>query len=167
MGAQREQLADARQRLLGLALLDEADDGIDDRHREDHPGIDPLPHQRRHYRAGEQDIDEAVIEMLEEALDRPVPRRGGSRLGPTTARRLAASAAERPSRSAAQRLQDLVDRQRVRLRRRRARWTAGAGAVPARGRREHRSDRATGVRSAPRPGTSPARSATVRRAPPG
>jgi hypothetical protein len=44
-GARRQHPADGVHRLLGLALLDEADDGVDEHHGEDHAGVDPVIEQ--------------------------------------------------------------------------------------------------------------------------
>lgn len=46
MGASREQFADPRKRPIGLALLDDAKEGIDVRHRQDLPGTDAVAHRR-------------------------------------------------------------------------------------------------------------------------
>ena len=85
---QRQHLADALERLLGLAFLDEADDGVDDDHAEDHAGVDPVTEYGGDGRCGEQYIDQHIVEVLEEALEhaflrwcrKPV----GAKLGETT-----------------------------------------------------------------------------------
>jgi hypothetical protein len=46
----REHVADGVQGLLGLALLDEADDGVDEHHAEDHTRVHPVLQDAR-YRA--------------------------------------------------------------------------------------------------------------------
>ena len=59
--------------------------------------IDPVPEQRRHAGGAEQHVDEHVVELEQEAQQRPALRRRGSRLGPCCARRRAASAAHNPA----------------------------------------------------------------------
>ena len=75
MGMHRQHLADALERLLGLALLDEADDGVDDHHAEDDAGVDPVAEGRRDRGGAEQHVDEHVVEVLEEALEQSFPGR--------------------------------------------------------------------------------------------
>jgi hypothetical protein len=55
-----------------LPLLNEADDRVDEHDREDDPGIDQMPSSRRHRRRAEQDVDQKVVELPQEAGDRPV-----------------------------------------------------------------------------------------------
>jgi hypothetical protein len=54
--------------LLGLALLKIADDGVHQHHPEDHGAIDPLVEKGGHPAGGQQDIDQGLVELEEEAL---------------------------------------------------------------------------------------------------
>ena len=79
--ARRQHPADRRHRLFGPAFLDVADHRVDDHHREDHAGVDPVLEQRRDHGRGEQHIDQHVVEMREKPQDRAAPRRFGQPVG--------------------------------------------------------------------------------------
>jgi hypothetical protein len=66
-GVGREHLTDRLERVLGLALLHEADGGIDEHHAEDDAGVEPVLQQRRDRTGGQQHIDEDVVELTQEA----------------------------------------------------------------------------------------------------
>jgi len=65
-----EHAADARQRLLCSPLLQEPDDGVDDRDRHDHPEVEPVRHDRLDRGGAQQDVDQGVVEVAQE----PQPR---------------------------------------------------------------------------------------------
>ena len=70
-------LADGIERDLRLALLHEADDGVDQHDAEDDETVDPVAERRRHGGRREQHVDQEVVELEEEARERPaLPRRG-------------------------------------------------------------------------------------------
>ena len=110
MGMHREHLADAGERLLGLALLDEADDGVDDHHAEDDAGVDPVAEGGGDRRGAEQHVDEHVVEVLEEALQQPVPGRLGQAVGADLGEAARGLVRGQARRAAVQRRQDLVGR---------------------------------------------------------
>ena len=62
---------DRRHRGFGLALLDEADDGVRQHHGKDHPGIDPMLQGPRHNRSTDQHIDQHIVELPQETDQRP------------------------------------------------------------------------------------------------
>lgn len=72
MGVRRKHLADAFKRLFRFTLLNEADDGVDQNHREDDGRVDPVSEQRSDPCRRDQDIDEQVIEVLEETLEQAI-----------------------------------------------------------------------------------------------
>ena len=60
-------IANALQRFFRITFLDMANQGIDHRDAEDHQGIDPVPHDRSQQRGCQQDVDQDIVEMGEEA----------------------------------------------------------------------------------------------------
>ena len=52
-----QHIADTLQRFLRITFLDEANQRIDDRHREDHRHVDPMAHHRLEQRRRQQDVD--------------------------------------------------------------------------------------------------------------
>ena len=84
-GLGREHVADRLQRLLRFALLEESEQGVDQDHPEDDPGVDPEPEHQFGEARAQQDIDQDVVELGEEAHERPAPLAGrkpvGSMLG--------------------------------------------------------------------------------------
>ena len=75
MGLDREHLADPLQGLLGLALLEKTDDGVDAHHPENDAGVHPVAEHGGNEPGGEQDVDEQVMEMFEEPLEETFPGR--------------------------------------------------------------------------------------------
>jgi hypothetical protein len=69
-GVRREHVADGLQRPLGLALLDEADAGIEQDHRQDHTGVHPMGHQPRDEGRCQQHVDQQVVELACQAPQR-------------------------------------------------------------------------------------------------
>ncbi len=59
----REHILNALQRLLGVALLNKADERVDYRHAENNKGIDPVAHDCRNHRRRQQDIDQHIVEV--------------------------------------------------------------------------------------------------------
>ncbi|MNX66381.1 hypothetical protein D3C86_974710 [compost metagenome] len=76
-GVVRQHAADAVQGAFGLAFLHIADDGVDDRDRQDHGGVQPMPHQGRDRRRAQQDVDQHIVEMAQ----KPQPRAAAHRRG--------------------------------------------------------------------------------------
>ena len=78
-GLQRQHLADGIERPLGLALLDEADQRVDDDDAGDDRRIDVVLHQGGDRRRDEQDVDQDVVELEQQpdqraaTLRRPQP----------------------------------------------------------------------------------------------
>ena len=70
------------ERLLRPAFLKEAEQSIDDDDGEDDRGVEPQAHHQLDEAGGEQDIDEDIVELREEAHERPALRAVGSRFGP-------------------------------------------------------------------------------------
>ncbi|MNF58306.1 hypothetical protein D3C84_398580 [compost metagenome] len=68
---QGEQLLDRAHGVFGLAFLDEADHGVDQHHTEDHCGIEPFAQGQGDQGGCQQHIDQQVVELQEEALQRP------------------------------------------------------------------------------------------------
>jgi hypothetical protein len=67
VGVRRDQAPNGGQCVLCLALLQEADDRIDEHHRGDHRGIEPMPQQSRGHGSSQQRIDECAVELGEES----------------------------------------------------------------------------------------------------
>ena len=61
--------ADRLQRPFGPAFLDEADDGVDDDHGQDHRGIDIMPDRSGEHGRAEQHIDQEIVKLPEEAAN--------------------------------------------------------------------------------------------------
>ncbi len=83
MGVRREHVADGVEGTLGLALLQEADDRIDHRHPENDRGVDQMAQQGGHHPGRQQDVDEHIVELQQEAHQRTAPRRRRQRVGAT------------------------------------------------------------------------------------
>jgi len=71
----RQQMPNRLQRFFRLALLNEADHHVDHHHRQDHEGVDQMPHQAGYQRRGDQHIKQKIVEMTQQAL--PDTRRLG------------------------------------------------------------------------------------------
>ena len=67
---------------LGLGLLDETGERVDQYHRHDHGRVDVLPERQRHRRRGHQHVDERVVELPQEPDERPCPRALGQLVRP-------------------------------------------------------------------------------------
>ena len=76
VGARRDHAADGVERVLGLALLDEADNGIDEDHGDDDGRIDEVSEAPGRHRARQEEVDQRVVELGEEAEQRPAGGRG-------------------------------------------------------------------------------------------
>ena len=72
---QRQHLADRVERSLRLALLQEADERVDDDDADDDRGVDPMLHRRRDRRRGQQHVDQDVVELQQQPHQRPAPLR--------------------------------------------------------------------------------------------
>ena len=81
LGARRQHLADAGQRRLSLAFLEETDDRVDDDDAENDPGVDPVVEHGGDYRGADQDEDQDVLEMLGKALEEAVAGWHGQAVG--------------------------------------------------------------------------------------
>ncbi len=73
--AWRDHAADGSQRVLCLAFLDEADDGIGDHDGNDHPGVDEMAEKPGCQCAREKEVDQGVVELGEKAQERAARRR--------------------------------------------------------------------------------------------
>ncbi len=69
-GTGSDHAANGVERLLGLALLDEADDGVDDHDRGDHGRINDVSEQGGRNGSGEQEVDQDVVELRQEPQER-------------------------------------------------------------------------------------------------
>ena len=78
---EREHFTDAFEGLLGLALLSETDDGVDGDNAEDDGGVEPVPEHGGDEAGADQDVDQHVVEVLKEALEHAVARRGRETVG--------------------------------------------------------------------------------------
>ena len=65
-GVRRDHLADRVQRLLRLAFLNEADDGIDQDDGDDHHRIDVVADQSGRDRRRQEEVDQRVVELPQE-----------------------------------------------------------------------------------------------------
>ena len=111
------------QRLFGLALLDETDQGIDQHHRHDHRRVDVVAEQSGQHRRGDQEQDQRVVELLQESAQRRTPRRRRQAVGAMPGQAWSDIVIRQPFGPRVQLLQDLV----------------GAGGVPGQGGRGLRS----------------------------
>jgi hypothetical protein len=80
-GMWRDHLADGVERLLRLAFLNEADDGVDQDDGDDHRGIDAVADQCGRDRRRQEEVDQRIVELREEPPDRMGPRRGRQLVG--------------------------------------------------------------------------------------
>ena len=72
----RQHPTDRLHRALGLALLDEADQGIDQHHGSDDRSIDRMPERDRRHCRSQQQMDQEIIELVQQATPgRPARRR--------------------------------------------------------------------------------------------
>src|SRR5690606_34913876 len=69
-GLTGEQEADGVESRLGLALLNEAYDRVDDYRTQQHAGIYPVPQQRGDQRRGEHHVQQHIVELQEKASQR-------------------------------------------------------------------------------------------------
>jgi hypothetical protein len=69
----RQHVADRIQRLLRLALLDEAEHAVENDHAEDDRGIDPQAQHQLGETGAQQDVDEDIVELGEEPHDGSSP----------------------------------------------------------------------------------------------
>ena len=72
----REHVADRIEGLLRPAFLDEAEQSVDDDDTEDDRGVEPQTHHQLDETGGDEDIDEDVLELHEEAHERAALARG-------------------------------------------------------------------------------------------
>ena len=77
----REHVADRIERLLRLAFLDEAKQAVDDNDAEDDRGVEPQAHHQLDEAGGEQDVDEDIVELQQEAHQRAPLARGRQAVG--------------------------------------------------------------------------------------
>jgi hypothetical protein len=76
-----EHLPDPLERLVGLALLHEADQRVDHDHAEDHARVDPMAEKRGDHHRHQQDVDQDVVEVLPDALEQALTRLLGEPVG--------------------------------------------------------------------------------------
>src|SRR5690606_30454417 len=105
---------DPRQRLLRPALLHEADHGIDDGHRHDHPELEPVAHDRLDRGGAQEDVDQGVVEVDEEPDDRGPATRLRQEVRSDRLKTGGRLRRGQPARIGAQPLRDVVGCQRVR-----------------------------------------------------
>ncbi len=67
LGVRRQQVADGLQRLFGLALLQHTDGHVEQHHRQDDTGVQPVTDQRGDTRRGQQHQDQQVVELRQHA----------------------------------------------------------------------------------------------------
>ena len=110
-----EHLANGAHRLLGTALLDEADHGICDDDGEDHRRVGHMPKARRNGCGTHKHIDEHIVEMREEAKDRALSFRLGQPVQTMALKALSCLFRAQPSAIRRQRFEHVIDVKRVRL----------------------------------------------------
>ena len=81
-GFGRKHVANRIQGFLGLSFLNKAKQGVDNDHAQDHRGIQPFAEEDFAECCAEQYIDEDVVDLREEAHERPRLAPVGRRLGP-------------------------------------------------------------------------------------
>ena len=69
------------ERLFGLSFLQKAERGVDDHHAGDDRGVEPQSQHELDEAGGEQNIDEDVVELLQEAHQWPALRALGKAIG--------------------------------------------------------------------------------------
>ena len=69
-GPGRQHLTDGGQGIFGLALLDEADQGVDHHHPDDHRRVDPVLQGEGDQCRCQQNIDQDVVELAQQAYQR-------------------------------------------------------------------------------------------------
>ncbi len=75
-GVRRQHLADGGHGRFGLAFLDEADDGIDQDHAQNHGGVDAMTQRAGDRGRNQQQVDQNIVELQQEAHERPASLRG-------------------------------------------------------------------------------------------
>ena len=75
VGTGGDHVADGGERILGLALLHEADQGVHNHHDDDDGRVDEMAQAPRCNRTAEQEIDEGVVELRKEAQEGMAGRR--------------------------------------------------------------------------------------------
>ena len=78
---QAEHSANRPHRLLGLALLNEADQRVDQRHGKDDQAIQPFAEHQGQQRGQQQHIDQQVVELTQKAFERSVRAPFGQSVG--------------------------------------------------------------------------------------
>ena len=78
----REHVPDRIERPLGLALLDEAEHGVDHDDAQDHRRVDPVRERGGHRSGSQQDVDQHVVELGEEPAQPPRPLHYGQAIRP-------------------------------------------------------------------------------------
>ena len=68
--------------MLRLSFLNEADRGIDDHHGQNHDRVDQMPQQRCNGPSRQQDVDEKIVELTQEADQRTLALRFGQPVRP-------------------------------------------------------------------------------------
>jgi hypothetical protein len=95
-GCRGQRAREGRQRAQRLALLDEADDGVEQDDAEDHAGVDPGPEHDLDDDRGQQDVDQRLMELQQEAQQGPLPLRWVSTFGPKSRCRSSIAKRSRP-----------------------------------------------------------------------
>ncbi len=90
-------VADRIQRLLGLALLEKPEQGVDDHDTQDDRSVEPQTDHQLYKAGAEQDIDQDIVELgRRTASAGPAVLPSGRRLGPYWVSRRDASLASSP-----------------------------------------------------------------------
>lgn len=76
-----EHSGEGSQRLFGFSFLEKADEGVEDDHGENDPGVDPVIQQGGDHGGGEQDVNEDVVELQQEAAKGSDPVLDGQGVG--------------------------------------------------------------------------------------
>ncbi|MCY1229607.1 hypothetical protein D9M72_419760 [compost metagenome] len=106
---QGQQLLDGAHGRLRLAFLDETDHGVDQHHAEDHRAIEPFAQGQGDQGRGQQHIDEQVVELQQEALERAGPGAFGQAVGPEAGQAALGFLRVQSGRPAVQVLQAVLD----------------------------------------------------------
>ena len=67
-GVRRQHRADRVERLLRAALLNETDQCVDDDHAKNHPGVEPVPERQRDATGDQQEVNQHVVKLRQQAF---------------------------------------------------------------------------------------------------
>lgn len=77
----RQHGADRFERLLGLTLLNEPDERVDDDHAQDDRGIGVVVQEEGHDGCDQEDVDQRIVKLQQEPHERPAALGLGQTIG--------------------------------------------------------------------------------------